>query len=79
MKSFENRVKSEFENVLLRLGQEPKTTYQTALKEARAYARTLCTKVGFSHKDYEDIMELCVEMIDEWFPDISCRDGFRRF
>jgi hypothetical protein len=71
MNKYYNRVQSEFEKILLELSYDSSTSYKDAYKKATEYTTEFSKKKNLSDVEKETIMEFCVELIDDWFPDIT--------
>ena len=71
MSKYFNRVHSEFETILLNLSKNTKTTYGEALIQAHEYVKKFCAKKNISESEKNEIIDYCVEMIADWFPDVS--------
>jgi hypothetical protein len=71
MSKYYNRVHSEFESILFNLSKNRKTNYTDALNQAHEYVNKFCSKKNISESEKNEIIDYCVEMISDWFPDVS--------
>ena len=71
MNKYTNRIQSEFENILLELSKNINTSYEDAINEAKKYCEDFTKKKNLTDKDCDDIYDLCLELVGEWFPDTS--------
>ena len=63
------RIQTDFEKILSEL--DPSTTYQTAFKKAEEFCKDFARKKSLNGNDYREILDECIDLIDDWFPDIS--------
>ena len=74
MTKYSNRIKSEFEAILLKLSYDSCANYSTAVRAAREYVDTFCKKCNLKGcKD--EIFTICHDMIENWYPDTSSSDN----
>lgn len=71
MNKYYNRVVHEFEDVLCELSENYSTTYTDALKAAEQYVQGLNDKKKFSESEKTEVLNICLELIADWFPDTS--------
>ena len=79
MKKYTNKIRSEFEEILLDLSQNPKANFWDAKKQAEKYAKEFSNKRSLSKDDFRGVLELCLDIIQDWFPDISSFDNQASF
>jgi hypothetical protein len=68
---FEQRIINEFEEILLKLSQNTNATYEDAAKLAVEYSENFCSKRKLNQFESNDVVELCKELVQDWFPDNS--------
>jgi hypothetical protein len=71
MSKYFNRIQSEFENILLELSKNPKTTYNDAYKKAEKYVEDFSKKKNVNEIEKSELLELCNDLILDWYPDTS--------
>jgi hypothetical protein len=65
---YTKRIQADFEKILVQL--DPSTTYQIAFKKAEEFAKEFVSKRKLNSSEYKDILDECIDMIDDWFPEI---------
>lgn len=65
------RVQSEFESILLDLSYDSSATYKKALEQASKYVDDYAKKKSLTQSEQQAVLEYCVDMINDWFPDTS--------
>jgi hypothetical protein len=71
MSKYEKRIQSEFEDILLLKLINISTTYQDAYNSAEKYAKEFSNQRKLNKDEYKFILEYCVDMAEQWFPDTS--------
>lgn len=71
MKKYINKITSEFEEILLELSEDSRANYWDAKKKAEAYAKDFSKKKSLNKDEYRGVLEICNDIIQDWFPDIS--------
>jgi len=72
MNKLYNRVQSEFENILVDLSKNPATNYSDAYKKAKEYVDNFGKKKSLSDSEKTDIMDYCLDLIADWYPNLEC-------
>lgn len=70
MDKYHKRVQNEFEKILIDLSYEPSTCFNDAYKKALEYTDTFANKKHLTKYDRELVLDHCVELIHDWFPQI---------
>lgn len=71
MEKYLRKINSEFEDILIDLSSDPKTDYKIAYHAAVKYSQCFAEKKSLSHEDYQEILQMCCDIIQDWYPDIS--------
>jgi hypothetical protein len=71
MIKYQNRIISEFEDILMSLSKNSSTSYNDAIQYAVKYSYEFSNKKKLNSEDSNDVLELCKELVQDWFPDIS--------
>ena len=71
MDKYYNRIQKEFEEILLNLSKNPKTSFQDAYTEAKKYVNSFAVRKSLSQPDKDIILEYCIDLIQDWYPDIN--------
>jgi len=66
-----NRVQSEFEAILLKLSENSSTAYDDAYKSAEKYVEKFFQKKKLNESEKAEIFDLCIDLVNDWFPDTS--------
>lgn len=75
MKNYINKVKSEFEENLLNLSKNPSANYWDARKQAEQYTKDFVKRKSLGKDDYRSILDICLDIIQDWFPDTSVQES----
>lgn len=71
MNKYFNKIHSEFEDILLELSKSPMTSYADAYASAEQYSKEFSRKKSLTREEYRVVFDLCLEMVQDWFPDTS--------
>lgn len=71
MSKYTKRVQSDFEKILTDLSNDSSTSFQDALCVAKNYTKDLSGKKSLSEEEQSEVLEECIDMINDWFPDVS--------
>lgn len=71
MEKYLRKINSEFEDILIALSSDPKTDYKTAFASAVKYSQAFAEKKSLSNEEYQEILQMCCDIIQDWYPDIS--------
>lgn len=71
MTKYEKRVISEFEEILVQLSNNSTATYRDAYNASIKYAEAFAKRKGLDDDERQEVLELCLELTQDWFPDVS--------
>lgn len=71
MEKYLRKINSEFEDILMSLSSDPKTDFKIAYDSAVKYSQAFAEKKSLSKEEYQEILQMCCDIIQDWFPDIS--------
>lgn len=78
MTKYEKRVISEFEEILIQLSNNSTATYRDAYNASLKYVEQFSKKKGLDDEERQEVLELCLDLTQDWFPDVS-NQGQRTF
>ena len=73
------RVLTDFEEILLKLSEDSNACYAVADQKAKEYISEFSKKKNLNNDERNFLLENCIDMIQDWFPDTSNIFSFANF
>jgi hypothetical protein len=68
---YAQRIQKDFEEELAELSKDPSTTYTKAYECAERFVKKFAAKKSFNNNEYNEALTICIDLILDWFPDVT--------